>query len=142
MGKIDAVIHAAGVSPHMGNGETIIKINALGTVYVDQEFAKVMKQGTVILNVSSMSAYMLPNLLLPLKHYKLALTDETKFVTKLLKRSRLFGAKMETSLAYPISKNFACWITKRQANQLYEKGIRIISVSPGNFDTPINNANL
>ena len=46
---------------------------------------------------------------------------------------------METSLAYPISKNFVCWYTKRVANEMYEKGIRVISVSPGNFSTTMGN---
>lgn len=136
-GEIDAVIHAAGVSPHMGNAETILKINALGTHYVDTEFARVMKSGSVILNVSSMSAYMLPKAMLPIKKYSLIFKDEKKFLTKLVKRSRLLGKKMETSLGYPISKNFVCWYIKRVANTMYEKGIRVISVSPGNFETPM-----
>lgn len=136
-GEIDAVIHAAGVSPHMGNAETIIKINALGTHYVDQEFAKVMKEGTVILNVSSMSAYMLPDMLLPTKHYVKILDNEDAFMQKVVKRSKLFGSKMESNLAYPISKNFVVWYTKRIANQMSTKGIRVISVSPGNFETPM-----
>ena len=81
-GDIAAVIHAAGVSPHMGNGESIIRINALGTYYVDEEFSSVMKDGTVILNVSSMSAYILPSMMLPTKSYKLIFTDEEKFLKK------------------------------------------------------------
>lgn len=136
-GEIVAVIHAAGVSPHMGDAETIIRINALGTHYVDQAFKNVMSEGGVILNVSSMAAYMVPNMMLPLKHYKDVFTDENKFVSKLLKKSRLFGKKMETSLSYPISKNFVVWYTKRNAKDMYKKGIRIISVSPGNFETPM-----
>ncbi len=136
LGKIDAVIHAAGVSPHMGDAETILSINALGTHYVDQEFKAVM-EGGVILNVSSMSAYMLPKFMLPIKHYKLVFTKESLFLKKMVKKARMIGKKMETSLGYPISKNFVCWYTKRVANEMYQKGIRIISVSPGNFDTPM-----
>ena len=123
----------------MGDGKTILEINALGTHYVDQEFKKVMKEGTVILNVSSMSAYMLPNLLISAKKYPLIFKDEEKFVNKSLKKSRMFSKKMETSLAYPISKNFVCWYTKRVANEMYEKGIRVISVSSGNFSTTMGN---
>ena len=138
-GPIVGLIHAAGVSPHMGNAETIVRINALGTYYVDEEFVKVMEKGSMIVNVSSMSAYMLPNMLLPIKKYKLILTSEEKFLKKMIKRSRLFGSKMESNLSYPISKNFVCWLTKRLANDYYEKGIRIISVSPGNYETPMGN---
>ena len=136
-GEIVALIHAAGVSPHMGDAETIIKINALGTHYVDQAFKEVMNEGSVILNVSSMAAYMLPNMLLPTKHYTKIFSDEETFLKKLVKKSRSFGKRLETSLAYPISKNFVCWYTKRNAKDMYKKGIRIISVSPGNFETPM-----
>lgn len=135
-GEIAAVIHAAGVSPHMGDAETIVKINALGTHLVNQAFKDVMENG-VILNVSSMAAYMLPNMLLPLKHYPKIFINSDEFVKKLVKKSRMFGKKMETSLAYPISKNFVVWYTKRCAKDMYKKGIRIISVSPGNFETPM-----
>ena len=137
LGEVVAVIHAAGVSPHMGDAETIIRINALGTHYVDQVFKDVVAEGGVILNVSSMSAYMLPNMLLPVKHYRKVFTDETKFMKKCLKKARLFGKKMETSLGYPISKNFVVWYTKYVAKDMYKKGIRVISVSPGNFETPM-----
>ena len=61
LGEIKNVINSAGVSPAMkGTPEGILRINALGTVYVNQEFSKVMKPGSVIVDVSSNSAYILP----------------------------------------------------------------------------------
>lgn len=139
LGKIDALIHAAGVSPHMGDAKTIISINALGTHYVDQAFAKYMKEGSVILNVSSMSAYMLPSFMLPTKKYKLIFENEDAFLAKMVKKACALGKKMQSSIGYPISKNFVCWYAKRIANEMYQKGIRVISVSPGNFETPMGN---
>ena len=41
-GTVKNVIHAAGVSPTMADPEQILRINALGTVYVNQEFNSVM----------------------------------------------------------------------------------------------------
>ena len=72
-----------------------------------------MEKGSMIVNVSSMSAYMLPNMLLPTKKYSLIFNDEEKFLKKMVKRAKLFGSKMESNLGYPISKNFVCWLTKR-----------------------------
>lgn len=139
-GELAGLIHAAGVSPHMGNAESILKINALGTWFADEEFFKVMPEGGIIINVSSMSAYMLPGLMLPTSKYGLIFSDEQKFLTTMVKRSKLFGEKMQSNIGYPISKNFVCWLTKRLANRYYqEKKIRIISVSPGNFETPMGN---
>ena len=62
LGEVKNVINSAGVSPAMkGTQESIIRINALGTVYINQEFSKVMKPGSVIVDVSSNSAYILPS---------------------------------------------------------------------------------
>ena len=47
-GTITNVIHVAGVSPSMADPETIIRINALGTIHVNTEFRKYMKPGSVI----------------------------------------------------------------------------------------------
>ncbi len=137
-GEVKAVIHSAGVSPHMGDAETLLRINALGTHYIDQSFKDVMNGG-VIINVSSMAAYLLPNMLLPVKKYPLIFKDEESFIKKCTKKAKILGKKQESNLGYPISKNFVCWYTKRVANEMYEKGIRIISVSPGNFETPMGN---
>ena len=42
-----------------------VRINALGTVYINQEFSKVMGKGSVIVDVASNSAYSLPEIILP-----------------------------------------------------------------------------
>ena len=81
LGVIKNVINSAGVSPAMkGTPEGILRINALGTVYVNQEFSKVMNPGSVIVDVSSNSAYILPSFIIPKKAYPLAETDEDAFL--------------------------------------------------------------
>ncbi len=45
LGNIRNVINAAGLSPAMAKPEQLIKVNALGTVYVNREFEKVMHSG-------------------------------------------------------------------------------------------------
>ena len=34
LGKVQAVIHAAGMSPHMGDAGQIVRTNAVGTIYI------------------------------------------------------------------------------------------------------------
>ena len=93
LGEITNVINSAGVSPAMkGNQENILRINALGTVYVNQEFSKRMKAGSVIVDVSSNSAYILPSFIIPKKAYWLAETNEDLFVQKLVKNSNIAKA--------------------------------------------------
>jgi NAD(P)-dependent dehydrogenase (short-subunit alcohol dehydrogenase family) len=137
-GKIATVIHAAGISGSMGDPEKIVRINALGTVYVNQEFYKVM-QGGCIVDVASNSGYMLPGFLVPEKRYPLAVTDEDTFVSALVKKARRVpGDGVASQIAYMISKNFARWYSAKCAfKYMRTRNIRVFSVSPGYVETPM-----
>ena len=141
LGEISRVIHCAGVSGSMGKRETIIRINALGTVHVNQEFYKVMNGGC-ILDIASDSGYMLPKIMLPSeKVYRLAITDEEAFVAKMVKKSKLGKEEISSQIAYMVSKNFARWYAQRCTfKYMAIKGIRVLSVSPGFVKTPMTDA--
>ncbi len=141
LGEITNVINSAGVSPAMGGKpEDIMKINGLGTVYMNQEFSKVMKEGSVIVDVASNSAYQLPNMMLQKKHYHLAEENEDLFLKKTLKMTKLIKDDYQKSgLAYAISKNFVTWYAAYSAFKLGEKGIRVCSLSPGLIATGMGN---
>lgn len=136
-GTVKTLIHAAGVSPHMTNAEKIIEINAIGTINVDEEFAAVMGEGSCILNVSSMSAYMLPQSMQPKQLFKLALEDVSMFREEINKLIASMPEERQVSFAYPVSKCFVQWFTAREAIKYGKKGIRVVSIAPGTFDTPI-----
>ncbi len=141
LGEVKNVINSAGVSPAMnGTPESILRINALGTVYVNQEFSKVMKPGSVIVDVSSNSGYILPWFIIPKKAYPLAETDEALFLQKLVKRSGLAkGDYQQKGLAYAMSKNFVIWYAQKCAFEYGAKGIRVVSLSPGLIATDMGN---
>ena len=141
LGEITNVINSAGVSPAMkGTPEGILRINALGTVYVNQEFSKVMNKGSVIVDVSSNSAYILPSFIIPKKVYPLAETDEATFLKKLIKRSSMAkGEYQQKGFAYSLSKNFVVWYAKKCAFEYGLKGIRVVSLSPGLIATDMGN---
>ena len=141
LGEVKNVINSAGVSPAMkGTPEGILKINALGTVYINQEFSKVMKPGSVIVDVSSNSAYILPSFIIPKKAYLLAETDEDKFVKILVKKSKMAkGEYQQKGFAYSLSKNFVVWYAKKCAFEYGLKGIRVVSLSPGLIATDMGN---
>lgn len=122
----------------MADAEKIIRINALGTVYVNQEFHKVM-DGGVIVDVASNSGYMLPSAMLPRRAYPLALTNEDAFVKRLVRRASLMHNKdVDPQMAYMISKNFARWYAAGCAfKYMRRRGIRVLSVSPGYVETPM-----
>jgi len=141
LGEIKNVINSAGVSPAMkGTPEGILRINALGTVYVNQEFSKVMKPGSVIVDVASNSAYILPSFIIPKKAYALAEIDEDAFLKKIVKRAGIAkGEYQQKGLAYSISKNFVIWYAKKCAFEYGLKGIRVVSLSPGLIATAMGN---
>ena len=141
LGDVDKVIHCAGVSGSIGDRTSTIRINALGTVHVNQEFYKVMNGGCII-DIASDSGYMLPKILLPSeKSYYLAITDEERFVAKMAKKAKLGKEEVSSQIAYMISKNFARWYAERCAfKYMATKGIRVLSVSPGFVKTPMTDA--
>lgn len=136
-GCIAAVIHAAGMSPHMGNAQQIMEVNALGTININNAFYKVMKEGSCIIDVSSMSAYLTPKIVMPVGYYKYSLTNPELFMKKMMKRVNLFPEKVRAGVAYGISKHFDIWFAKQDAARFGKKGARVISISPGNFETPM-----
>lgn len=140
LGEIKNVINSAGLSPAMAKPETILRVNALGTVYINQEFSKRMNAGSVIVDVASNSAYILPNFLINTKVYALAETDEAKFLAKLLKKSSLAkGDYQRSGFAYSLSKNFVVWYAKKCAFEYGKKGVRVVSLSPGLIATDMGN---
>lgn len=141
LGEVKNVINSAGVSPAMkGTPEGILRINALGTVYINQEFSKVMNAGSVIVDVSSNSAYILPSFIIPKKAYPLAETNEALFLKKLVKKSNMPKSEYQKKgFAYSLSKNFVVWYAKKCAFEYGLKGIRVVSLSPGLIATDMGN---
>lgn len=140
LGKVCTVINCAGLSPAMADPDTIVRVNALGTVYVNEEFSKVMKKGSAIVDVASNSAYVLPKFLINKKLYALADRDEAKFVKKMVKKARLAkGDYQRSGFAYALSKNFVVWYAKKCAFAYGPKGIRVVSLSPGLIATDMGN---
>lgn len=137
LGRVQAVIHAAGLSPHMGDAKKLMSANALGTIYINTEFAKVMDAGSCILDVSSMSAYLTPEIVMPRKLYHHSLTDSDIFFKKIMRRINIFPKSVRSGVAYGISKDFAIWYSKQSALMYGDRGIRVVCVSPGNFETPM-----
>lgn len=131
-GIITNVINAAGVSPAMADPETLFRINALGTVYVNEEFSKLMGKGSVILDISSNSAYILPAFMERRKAFMLADTEEALFLKKMIRLSSLpRDAYQKRGFAYALSKKFVIWYARRCAYEYAPKGIRVLSLSPG-----------
>lgn len=140
LGTIKNVIHSAGLSPAMAKPEQLMRVNALGTVYVNQEFSKLMPEGGVIVDISSNSAYILPDFLASKKTFALAEKDEDLFLKKSLKMSKMIKDEYKSSgLAYGLSKKFVIWYAAKCAFEYGPKKIRVCSLSPGLIATDMGN---
>lgn len=139
LGEIKNVINSAGLSPAMSDPVTIMKVNALGTVYVNQEFSKLMNPGSVIVDVSSNSAYLLPSFMASKKTFALADVDEEKFLKKILAMPSKLKGYQASGLSYTFSKMFVVWYAAKCAFEYGAKGIRVCSLSPGLIATDMGN---
>ena len=137
VGDVMAVLHIAGMSPHMGDAEKIMAANALGTVNINDAFYEVIAEGGCVIDTSSTSAYMIPGIVTPKRAYPLATTDRDAFMKKMMARVRMFPKDAQTGLAYGISKHFVIWYARQDAFRFAKKGARVLSVTPGNFETPL-----
>lgn len=139
LGEIKNVINSAGLSPAMARPETLIRVNALGTVYINEEFSKLMNPGSVIVDVSSNSAYILPDFLANKKVFALADQDEDLFIKKILGLPNKLKGYKASGLAYGLSKKFVIWYAAKCAFEYGKKGIRVCSLSPGLIATDMGN---
>lgn len=135
IGPVASVIHAAGVSPSMGDAEYVLRTNALGTVNVNAAFYDAAAEGAAIVNVASMAAHLLPDELIPTAQFPLACTDTDAFLAAMLQRCDTIPEQLRSGFAYAISKAFVKWYSASQAERFNGRGLRIVSVSPGSVDT-------
>ncbi len=136
-GDLRAVVHSAGVSPRMGDAAFVARINAVGTVHVTESFLRVAGAGDVLVNVGSIAGHMLPRTLLPMRTFRLALTDPARFTERIVRPSALTPKRSRSELAYLTSKAFVIWYSQRMTAAFGAKGARIVTVSPGAVDTEL-----
>jgi NAD(P)-dependent dehydrogenase (short-subunit alcohol dehydrogenase family) len=135
LGPLASVIHAAGVSPSMGDADHIMRTNALGTLLVGEAFLAAAPDGAAIVNVASMAAHLLPEELIPTDRFPLALTDADAFLQAMSEACASYPEEVRSGIAYAISKSFVRWYSYAQAERFTARGLRVVSVSPGSVDT-------
>jgi NAD(P)-dependent dehydrogenase (short-subunit alcohol dehydrogenase family) len=135
LGTVASVIHTAGVSPSMGAADYVMRTNAVGTVNVNEAFHATAGEGSVIVNVASMAAHLLPPEIIPIGQFPLALHDVNAFMDAMMTACSIAPEDMRSGIAYAVSKSFVKWYSQSQAERFNASGMRIVSVSPGSVDT-------
>lgn len=140
LGPVTTVVHAAGLSPHMGTAEDMLRVNALGTTHLHHAFATVLRIGGCLIDVSSLAAHLAPAMVLPRRVYPLADTDPDTFLRRIKLELAILPASHRAGLAYAIAKDYVIWLARTDAVRFGKLGLRVLSVSPGYVDTPMGQA--
>src|SRR6185369_2353409 len=115
----------------------IVRINSFGNVLVANAFYEIAGEGAALVNVASVAGHQLPDMFAPRRRYSRCLDDPDRLNTELQALCLLMPRSIRPQLAYVVSKNFVIWYSKAIAARFGGKGARVLSVSPGSFDTPM-----
>lgn len=134
-GNLGNVVNAAAYAPVQAEARRILDVNAVGVVNIIDVFYPLISLESALTTIGSIAGYMLE------------LSDEIKevfdspyddeFLEKMLEI-----ADEEASMAYPLSKLFCIYYTKRNVSRWAKKGARINTVSAGCFTTPMGLADM
>ena len=133
-GALRSVAHAAGVSPTMGDWQTIVRVDLVGTALVVDALAPLVVPGTAMVCFASMAAQMAPPVDAAVDAALDAPLDDA-LLDRL--RSTSGGMVEDPGGAYMLAKRGVQRLVQRTAVTWGPRGGRINSVSPGMIDTPM-----
>lgn len=131
--RLDALVVTAGLSGSMANGRRIFEVNLIGTARVLAAVEPLLRPGTVGVCFASMSGHRVPD-----RPELMRILDDPL-------SEGFFDAFLELGIdpdqpqfAYPVSKRGIHRLVRRLCAPWGARGARILSVSPGINDTPMN----
>jgi NAD(P)-dependent dehydrogenase (short-subunit alcohol dehydrogenase family) len=129
---LEAFVISAGLSGSMAPGRRILEVNLIGVARVLAAVEPHLRPGSVGICFASMSGYRVPD-----NHELLAVLDDP-LSDKFFDNLDALGFDLEVRGAYPVSKLGVHRLVRRLAPAWGARGARIMSVSPGINDTPMN----
>lgn len=131
-GPIATLANVVGLSPSMGDFRAVISVNIIGATRIAEAFQPIMAPGGCAIFISSMAGHMAP------------LTAEVQDILDaplqpgvLERLEAALAGEPTSSAAYMISKAALNRMCKRRAKWWGERGVRIVSLSPGLIATPM-----
>jgi NAD(P)-dependent dehydrogenase (short-subunit alcohol dehydrogenase family) len=128
---LGALVHAAGLSPTMGEPERIIEVNLFASARLLDGLLPTAQAGTAVVVIASMAG-----------HMPISPEADAAFNARLAPDSlKALAAFAPTpSAAYTLSKRGVLRLVERGAAAWGAKGARITSISPGTMDTGMGRA--
>jgi NAD(P)-dependent dehydrogenase (short-subunit alcohol dehydrogenase family) len=132
-GGLGALVHAAGVSPTMGDWRQMFDVDLVGTARVVAALRPHATSGTAVVCFASIAAHTLPQPIDPEVDAVLDRPLDPDFDTTLAN----LNAQGRVEPAYSWAKRGVIRLVGRQAADWGRAGARICSISPGIIDTPM-----
>lgn len=133
-GDLEAFVITAGQSGTMAPGRRILEVNLIATARVLEAVAPLLRPGSVGVCFASMSGYRVPG------NRELDQVLDDPLAPDFFGRLTAIGFDPDAGGAYPVSKHGVHRLVRRLAPAWGARGARIMSVSPGINDTPMNRA--
>jgi NAD(P)-dependent dehydrogenase (short-subunit alcohol dehydrogenase family) len=132
---LDALVITAGLSAgSLMSGRRILEVNLAGVAQLLKSAEPLLRPGSVGVVFASQSGYMVPDV-----PELFEVLDEPLDPAMVDRLATFFNVE-EGGLAYQMSKRGVHRMVRRLAKRWGEKGARILSLSPGINDTPMNRA--
>jgi NAD(P)-dependent dehydrogenase (short-subunit alcohol dehydrogenase family) len=135
LGRVEVVVHTAGLSPVQAPVDAIWRVDLLGTALMLDAFGGVIAAGGAGVFIASMAGAMAPQV--PDLEQRLATTPSAA----LLGLSEL-SAFSDPGMAYGLAKRANQLRVRTAAKVWGQRGARVNSISPGIISTPMGNAEL
>jgi NAD(P)-dependent dehydrogenase (short-subunit alcohol dehydrogenase family) len=129
---LQAVVNTAGVSAAQAPGRQIFEINLIGMARVLRAAEPLLRPGSVGVGIASQSGYLVP------QHPELFAVLEKPLSPSFFEDLGRFFDVDDASLSYQLSKCGVHRLIRSKAAEWGARGARIMSVSPGINDTPMN----
>lgn len=139
LGKVEVVVHTAGLSPVQASVEAILKVDLVGTALVLDAFESVMAAGGAGVFIASMAGTMAAGALDTDLERRLATTPASSLLDlPELARDRV----PDPGTAYGLTKRANQIRVQTAAVPWGRRGARVNSISPGIISTPMSAAEL
>ncbi len=139
-GAVTHLVHAAGISPTMGDARRVFDVNVAGTARVLDACAPVLAEGAGVVLFASMAAHLLAAT--PPGDDLAAILDDPLADGATDRFVATADVAGNPGLAYGWSKRGVIRLAARRAVALAPRGIRVNTVSPGSIDTPMGQREL
>lgn len=131
LGELRTLVHAAGISPTMGDSRRMFEVDLVGTQLMLDGFESLVVAGTAAVCFASSAAYQVAPFVTPDQD---RLIDDVRAVDFI---DRATAAITDSGHAYALSKRGVIRAVGRAAVPWGARGGRVNSVSPGLIDTPM-----